>query len=228
MTFLFSEGRLNYHIMRKQVLLTSIGRKWVALLLILGASYGSTAQPTISGPQCILPGTTYHYIITGNWNSLSTVTVCVTGGKLVSGSACSPANGIAGQVFVVWKDTSFRKVDVSGSAGNASLLVTGTTNLNGGKIQDTDRVQIYVANTTLYTFHCSDAQGGSCSPRYSYQWQRSNNALNWTDIPLAIGGSLQFSGTIMVNTFFRRVTFDARSTSIAYSDNAQLTVPFNH
>jgi len=200
-----------------------------AIVLLIFAGYDvSTAQPSITGPRCILPGTTYHYLLTGNWNTPANVKVCVTGGRLLSGGACTPDSLHPSQVFVIWNDTaSTREITVSSSAGNARVTVFATANLSGGKLQDADRVQAYGNDSTsLFTFHCSDASGGSCSPQYFYKWQRSDNALNWTDIPGATGRDLQWAGNITVNTFFRRVTVEGNSTSIAYSDNAILTVNF--
>ena len=207
----------------------SIRRISVITLLILAGYNISTAQLSITGAQCILPGTTYPYVLRGKWNSSPTVKLCITGGHLVSGDVCTPDSLHSNQVFVVWSDTAaIRQITVTSPVGNASMTVVATTTLWGGKLQDADKVQTYGGDSTaLFTFHCPDASGGSCSPNYFYKWQRSDNALNWTDIPGATGRDLQWTGNILVNTFFRRITVEGNSTSIAYSDNAVLTVNFN-
>src|SRR6185312_16788308 len=62
-----------------------------------------------------------------------------------------------------------------------------------------------------YTFHCSEVTGGACDPNYLYQWQLSENRMNWADIEGAVGKNLQFSKAVLVSTYFRRVTIEARS-----------------
>lgn len=207
----------------------SIRRIGVTTLLILAGYTISTAQLSITGAQCILPGTTYPYLLTGSRNSPADVKVCITGGRLASGDVCTQDSLHPNQVFVIWDDTAtVRNIMVSSSAGNASMTVVATSTLTGGKLQDADRAQTYGGDSTaLFTFRCTDASGGSCSPNYFYKWQRSDNALNWADIPGATGKDLQWAGNVKVNTFFRRTTVEGNSTSIAYSDNAVLTVNFN-
>jgi len=203
--------------------------KKVLLLLFIAVTaiaYNLTAQVTVSGPQCIIPGITYQYIISGNWNASSAIKVCLRGGKLASGERCTPDSERPTSVFVVWNDTSFRKLDVTSSLGNTSLVAQATTGLKGGGINEGDKVKIYDSTITTYTFHCGVAKGGSCVPSYSYQWQRSDDRLNWVNIINATGKDLQFSASIKVNTFFRRVTTETNSNTVVYSDTGILAMPF--
>jgi hypothetical protein len=211
--------------MLKQTLLNLMKRNYPVILLLM-AGYNGIAQTSISGPDCIIPGTTYQYMINGNWDSNSSMRVCVTGGKLSTGSNCSPQNAVTYMVFVIWNDSVNRKIEVASSSGNASLVVSGTTELSGGQVVGNDQVQTYNKNQAEYIFHCKDSRGGSCTPTYDYQWQRSDNGLNWINIEGAKGKDLFFSGNILCNTFFRRVTNETRSNSIAYSDQAILAVNF--
>lgn len=203
-------------------------KKNLLLLSIAFTAFGNSikAQVSVSGPQCIIQGITYQYTINGNWNNSSTVKVCLTGGRLLSGEKCSPDSMKATSVFVVWSDTSYRKLDVTSSSGNTSIIVLATTDLKGGGINESDRVKVYDSTVNSYTFHCQVASGGSCTPVYSYQWQKSEDALNWTNISSATGKDLHFSGSIIVNTFFRRVTMETNSNTVAYSDTGILAVPF--
>lgn len=203
-------------------------RKTLLLLLVAFAvtGYHLNAQVSISGPQCIIPGITYQYIINGNWNNSSVIKVCLTGGKLISSERCTPDSVRATSVFVIWNDTSYRKLDVTSSLGNTSIIVLATTDLKGGRIDEDDKVKLYDSTISSYSFHCGVASGGSCTPNYSYQWQKSEDGLNWVNINNATGKDLQFSGSIIVNTFFRRVTTETNSNTVAYSETGILAVPF--
>jgi hypothetical protein len=212
--------RKNFYKARKTLLFLFV------VVAFTATSKKLTAQVTVSGPQCIIPGITYQYIINGNWNAFSTIKVCLRGGKLASGERCTSDNERPTSVFVIWNDTSFRKLDVTSSLGNTSLVTQATTNLKGGGINEGDRVKLYDSTITSYTFHCGVAKGGSCVPSYSYQWQRSDDGLNWTNISNATGKDLQFLERIIVNTFFRRVTTETNSNTVVYSDTGILAVPF--
>jgi hypothetical protein len=198
------------------------------LLIALISKQGNLiGQITVTGPTCIIPGITYQYMVNGNWTSSSTMRACVTGGKLSTGERCTLLGSISTTLFVVWSDTSFKKLELTSSLGNANLTPVATTVLKGGRITDKDKVQTYDSTVTNFTFHCEVARGGSCNSNYSYQWQKSDDGLNWTNINGAIDKNLQFSERIWVNTFFRRVTVEANSNTIAYSDAGVLTIVFN-
>ena len=190
--------------------------------------YSGTSQISISGPVCVIPGRTYQYIVHANWPPSSTMSTCITGGKLLSGNECTPGGALSNMMFVIWDSASVnpRKVGLTSSLGNIDYAVTGTTELNGGVINDSDKVQVYDTARMNYLFRCTTASGGDCSPIYSYQWQQSINRLSWTDINGATNNDLQFSGTIQGNTFFRRVTTETNSNIVAYSEVAMLTFVF--
>lgn len=193
--------------------------------LFITACYNSPAQPGISGPACIIPGTNYQYTITGR--SDSTTRVCITGGTLSIEDTCIRVSNFPHTLFVKWKDEAAnRKIAVTSSLGNTSLIVSRAYVLKGGYIEDSDKVQHFSTAQPTHIFHCQAATGGSCSPDYRYKWQISDNALNWIDIQGAVTRDLTFSGNISGNTFFRRVTTDIRSNTIAYSDFAQLNLVF--
>jgi hypothetical protein len=197
-----------------------------ALFTLIG--YSGIAQPGINGAGCIIPGTTYEYMITGQWDSSSSARLCITGGILNSGDSCISLQTSPAMVLVIWNDSvADRKIEVTSDLGNASLIVTGTIELTGGVVDDSDEVQIFDADQLTYTFHCATPTGGSCDPHYTYQWQRSTTQLNWTNVQGATGKDLEYSGTITACTFFRRVTKETQSNIVAYSDSGQLMIVYD-
>lgn len=201
--------------------------KNAAGILLVLISVNGNAQVSISGPGCVIPGITYQYVINGNWNSNSSMSACVTGGSLAEGGSCkSSAGSVYTTVSVIWNDTAVMRLEIQSSAGNATLLAKRTDDLSGGTIIDDDKVKVFDSTITTYGFHCDSASGGACVPNYQYQWQRSDNELNWTNITGATGKDLVFTGSVLVNTYFRRVTTESGSRTIAYSDHALLVKEF--
>lgn len=196
--------------------------------LLTTAGYFAVAQPGINGASCIIPGTIYEYKVTGHWDPLSNTRLCVTGGALKSGDSCISLQASPSMVLVIWNDNVVeRKITLTSALGATSFMVTGTTELNGGVVDDSDKVQVFHPGQVSYTFHCAIAKGGSCSPDYTYQWQSSTNQVNWTNIQGATGKDLRYSGAITTSTFFRRVTEEKLSNIVAYSDSGQLMIVYN-
>jgi hypothetical protein len=212
--------------MLKQILQKLTKVLYLSVLFVM-TGYYCVAQPGINGAACIMPGTTYQYLITGHWDSLSNTHLCIKGGILTSGDSCIFLKTSPSMVLVIWTDSvADRKIAVTSDLGNASLMVTGTTELNGGLVDGSNKVNIFKADQLDYTFHCAVATGGSCDPNYTYQWQSSTNQLNWTNIQGATGKDLKYSGPITASTFFRRVTIETHSNIVAYSDAGQLMIVF--
>lgn len=198
----------------------------VLLFGMLQLSRGAAAQLSISGPQCIIPGRSGQYIVSGNWGPDSWMKLCVRGGRLENGQQCYVSGAMMNTFFITWVDTSSYRLELSSSLGNITLELKSTTELGGGAMNEDDRIKICDSAVTDYTFRCASATGGSCNPVYTYQWQRSENGLNWTNIAGANMQDLIFNGTVLVNTYFRRVTTESGSNTIAYSDQALLAVNF--
>lgn len=196
----------------------------LALFFVAGKS---TAQINITGPVCAVPNITYQYIIKGDWTDSLAVQACLTGGKFSTGETClSGAGNKMSVLSVIWSDTSFMKIVITSSNGNSTLVIKPTTNLYGGMINENDNVQVYDSTAKGYNFHCEYPSGGSCNPVYTYQWQKSENAVNWVDIKGAAAKDLFFTDKILVNTYFRRVTLEKNSSSVAYSNQGLLVVVF--
>lgn len=212
--------------MTKRIFYNVIKTICLTALYTMKGNFG-IAQPAINGASCIIPGTTYEYTITGQWDSSSNAHLCINGGLLNSRDSCTALQTSPSMVLLTWNDSATeRKIEVTSDLGNARLVVIGTTELNGGVIDDTDEVQIFSNDQVTYTFHCAVATGGSCVPNYIYQWQSSYNQLNWTNIQDATAKDLQYSGTITASTYFRRVTIETHSNILAYSDAGQLMLTY--
>lgn len=183
-------------------------------------------QVSISGPVCVIPGTPYQYVINGQWSDSSYMRICVIGGKLNNGETCTAQGTILSDVIVVWNDTSMHHLEFNSSSGNIKLELQSTKELAGGLINAIDRVRIFDSAVAEYSFQCSPATGGTCAPIYIYQWQKSENGLNWVDITGANEENLLFREAVKVNTYFRRVVEERGSATIAYSDAGLLSIDF--
>ena len=201
----------------------------VCLLLaasLLMAARPANAQPILSGPTCVLPGTTYQYLIQGTWDSSSTMQICVNGGTIVPLNASCSGNGSpVSAILVIWSTgDSAPSINVTSSKGNPSLIVTPTTPLQAGTILDSSKTQSIGFDSAAPTIYCGPDSGGSCNPVYVHQWQQSQDQVNWTDITNATGQNLMLVPAQHQTIFFRRKTTETVSGSIAYSGAAAVMV----
>lgn len=190
------------------------------MLVLMGQS-----QVTVTGPICVVPGTTYQYVLSGKWETKSWMRVCVSGGIINQGNSCTDS-AVRSSVFITWTDTANLQLSIQSSSGSLFLRPAATKDLQGGMIDDSDKMQVADTGSRTYLIRCEGARGGSCVPQYLYQWQRSEDGLHWQNIEGGIDRNLSFTGTIKVNTFFRRVTNESASGMTAYSDCALLEVQF--
>lgn len=181
------------------------------------------SQVSISGPVCVIPETTYLYTIQGNWDSVSKMKVCLTGGTIkdsASKTSCSHYGKPISTVLVVWDSGTAGAIVVNSSKGRSTLKVIITSKLSAGLIDEHARSQSLHHDKVPLTITCSAAKGGSCNPAYRYQWQQSLNAVSWSDIPEAAGLHLDFSAMPDQTTFYRRKVTETNSGTIGYSDIA--------
>jgi hypothetical protein len=209
--------------MMKQLLLQSMAKNCLTAILLL-VGYSSIGQISINGSRCVIPGITYEYSVNGRRDSLTSMSICITGGKLKDGTACSPAGVITNFVFVVWDSAGNHQLNVTSSAGNSTLSVNVTKELNGGHLNETDRFQFYDKNKVSHLFRCQEASGGSCSASNLYQWQQSDDGIKWTFVERGSDKNLKFSRKITASIFFRRKVTEMHSNTVAYSDIAMLTM----
>jgi hypothetical protein len=201
---------------------------FIIISMFLAMGIKSAAQVTINGSTCVVPGTVYQYTISGSWDSVSTMQVCVTGGAFVDsgmGSKCTHKAYPLASVMVIWSTTTSSSLSIQSSLGNATLNVNVTSPLLAGTIDPLSKVQsFYDTLSTPSVIHCSLEKGGSCSPSYSYQWQESFDGLIWRDISGSTSQHLLFSNAVKQASFFRRKVTETTSNTIGYSDMAVVNV----
>jgi len=197
-----------------------------ALLLFITLSH-AYAQVTVTGPTCVVPNTVYQYQISGNWDSTSTLQVCLNGGVIADSlgtNTCSPNAYPISFILVNWNNSGSAFLTITSSGGNATFAVTVVNPLTPGSIDSSVQNQSINYGSQPATISCSLDSGGSCSPSYSYQWQQSQDMLGWSDISGATAQNLSFDSAISTSTFFRRKVTESTSGSIAYSNVAVVTV----
>src|SRR5689334_3319911 len=192
------------------------------------------SQPGFSGPTCVLPGVIYQYKIVDA--SASTVQmntlVCLHGGSIVDRDGnhlndCTASTEPLATVLVMWNDTTTGSITISTSEGNKSLNVNITSPLQAGIVDSLTKQQNFSDTTSIPSaITCSAAQGGSCSPNYSYQWQQSIDVMIWTDIAGSTGKDLSFSSAAKQTLYYRTKITETNSGTIGYSDVASINISF--
>lgn len=200
------------------------GKHALMIALAFVTTYPLAAQPSVNGAQCIIPGITYQYNIQYNEADAAATKLCVTGGTLVNGSTCTPDSASPSVIFITWKDTAQHRINVLSPGGNTSFSVRATTALTGGLLVDSKKTQLYDSIIAQYIFLCQPATGGSCTPNYVYQWQKSQDGLTWADMENATGRDLVFAAQVTSSIYFRRVTTETQSNTIAYSETGAVLV----
>ena len=196
------------------------------LIFALLASYPLFAQVSVTGPDCVIPGLIYQYNISGNWDSAATMSVCITGGVLSENNAsCTPNGAPLPFIRVLWNEnTPLGKITLRSSKGIATVSVSITTVLQPGSIDKSFRTQTVSANLVPSGITCAAPSGGGCSIAYQYQWQQSNDQVNWSNIPGATSKDLIFSNVAQQTGYYRRKTIHTVSGNIEYSDIAAVAV----
>lgn len=188
----------------------------------------SFSQIVISGSTCVVPGTIYQYVVSGN-DSTSSVQVCIAGGKFAdssNGNTCTSFTRSLRKLIVVWDDSNadHGSLSLNSTVGNASIAVRFTSKLVAGSIDSTAKVQLINWKTVPAPIRCSMDSGGSCSASYNHQWQWSPDVVNWIDIPAATGENLTIDSALTQSKFYRRKVTELNSGSVAYSDPASVLV----
>ena len=203
----------------------SIKRRFLFLVLAIGIIFPAAAQVTISGPTCVIPGTTYMYTMQGI-TTTSAISICVSGGVVAdAGLNCISGTGIT-YFKVNWSGgISNGSLTVNSSSGDASLETSITFPLTGGLLDSSSKIQFLDTLTAPAQILCSAATGGSCTAPTSYQWQQSDDDEIWLDIDNATGQNLSIAGPLKHNTFYRRKVSEAGTTT--YSDIALVIIIYN-
>ena len=195
-------------------------------LFLMTGCFVANGQPTLTGPTCVVPGTTYQYLINGQWDSASTMQVCATGASFVPLNASCTKNGAPlASVLLVWQPgITSAKLTLTSTKGNASLAISITTPLKAGVIVTENRLQAIAFGGVPTVIQCSVDSGGSCSPVYAHQWQQSLDQTSWTNVQGATGPNLVVGPTQQRTIFFRRKTVETQSGTEAYSNVAAVQV----
>lgn len=198
-------------------------------LLFLTGTLELRAQGSVKGPTCVVADQTYHYQIADVWASDSTVQVCVTGGKLMPGAVACMAAGPQTPIRIAWnKGTSAGRIQVTAKGQTFSLECTTTSFLQGGVIPSAAAQQLVDSAASPAPLNCSPATGGDCLAAYVYQWEQSDDRINWQPITGATGAVFQFSSPVNSARFFRRKVTDSLSHSEAYSNTAAIFIKENN
>jgi hypothetical protein len=203
-------------------------KTYLLIFTILLCYVSGFSQVSLTGPTCVVPGITYQYRIQGNWDSTSTMQVCLSNGVIADStgsSTCTPAAGAPlSTVLVIWSPGSNGSLSLKSKKGNSSISVKITSGLFAGGIDSVFLLQRIFKDSIPTSINCSPAGGGSCNPVYSYQWQQSLNNVSWSDIVGATGPNLSFGASVSQTTFFRRKVTETASGSISYSNAAVVDV----
>jgi hypothetical protein len=203
-----------------------------AIIILVMISQSVRAQTSITGPDCVVPGFVYHYIISGAWDSTSNMQLCVTGGSFKSNDStlhnCTKKGGAPlGSVLIVWNNPGTGSLSVSSALGNFSFNVTVVLPMHPGLIDTASKYQKIGYGTIPSAIVCSNDMGGNCTPIFSNQWQQSSDKVSWINISGSTGKIFQ-PGPLTVSTFFRRRVTEKNSGTIDYSDIAEVDVLFKN
>src|SRR5260221_14621583 len=107
------------------------------LISLFFCGFLSFGQVTISGPTCVIPGTVYLYDIGANWDSASSMQLCINGGIIADSAgntSCSGNGAPVSSVKVIWNDLANASINITSSKGNASFNINITDTLKAGSI----------------------------------------------------------------------------------------------
>ena len=201
--------------------------KYLIQIFILGFGLNLqvNGQVYITGPTCVIPGTTYLYNFQGKWDSSPIGQLCISGGLITdSGKSCVYKTDFS-YTKINWNNNiTTGTIQISSPAGKATLNVNITTPLNPGTLDSTIKFQSLDTLNIPSIILCSYAKGGSCSPAFSYQWQQSDNNVKWIDLSGATGQHLKLNSPLKQTMYYRRKVLDSRSGSVGYSEMAMIEI----
>jgi hypothetical protein len=198
-------------------------------LTVFSWSLTAVAQPMLSGAVCVHPGVPYQYLVKGQWDSASTMQVCVNGAVILGSTgpsaACTTNGAPVAAVSVTWNTgVGSGSLSLTSTSGNTTLNVTISKLLQGGVIDSLSGMQSVGYNLAPGDIHCGPDSGGACKPVYVHQWQSSPDNIHWVDITGATGQNLSGIPAQKQTIFYRRKTVETVSSDIAYSNSAEVMV----
>ena len=198
-------------------------RNIIAVAIFL-TSYAAQSQITILGPVCATPGSEYHYIVTLSNPTSSAYQVCVQGGIIKDAPATCVSQFSSSVIKIIWNNVATGSITVSSGAGNQIRSINITSDLQPGEINQGSLQQVIEKGSVPDTLKCSVARKGSCSPVYIYQWQQSQNKIEWEDITYATSKNMKFTTTVSEPKYYRRKVTETNSGTIKFSGVASVYI----
>lgn len=198
------------------------------LLLTVMKGY---AQVGIGGSTTVLRGNSYYYYATynglGSYPYSGSYYWSISGGYVTGQSGVTSksgtVSGYAGDITinVTWNTASSAgSLYLSINLGSKTINITVVAPLNAGTISLSPP---YINWGATATFTQTPASGGGTSPTYSYQWQKSTDAVSWTDISGATVVNYT-TDTLQTSRYFRRKVTETQSYTTAYTNTATVNV----
>ena len=203
----------------QRVMLT---RKVLFLTILFLISERSIGQVSISGPTCVVAGSSYNYSVSGNYDPTATIEWCLSsngsvlqvyGSNPTSNGNCKSAVG-GNYMAMTWNTSGSGTVYVTTSAGTANLNVTIVNALDAGTVSNPTHNIPY--NTIPSTINCPVAQFGACNPGFTYRWQSSTDGVTWSNM-VQTSQNLTVTSPLLITTYFRRMVTEVHTNTIGYS-----------
>jgi len=186
----------------------------------------------MDGPTCTQVGQTYLYMAHNYTNGVTSTHWTVSGG-IITNCNCTDwniPNLKAYAINVTWTSAStsnFVTLSTTGPTSFNQVIVTTVNPLGAGAISNPTQNKNY--NSIPDDINCSVAVDGYCSPTYAYQWQRSSDNVNFSDIltsemPSATSQNLHFITGLTQTTYYRRKVTETHGPTIAYSNTATVLI----
>ncbi|MFT3855871.1 MAG: DUF6443 domain-containing protein [Ilumatobacteraceae bacterium] len=194
---------------------------YVSLLLAaIGSGIDSVHAQTITGPTCVIAGTSYSYTYTG---PTSLYYYSLTNGVNAANNATGGSvSSSPFTISIIWSGTTTGTFTVKQPfTTGTSLSVNVVKTLTPGTISNPAQFINY--NTVPATINCGLPTGASCSGVYTSQWQQSTNNSTWASIAGATSQNISFSTALTQTMYYRRR--DSSAVGVAGNSNtATVTV----
>lgn len=211
--------------MRKQY--TSMIKKLAisfSLLFILGKA--GFSQIYIGGTNCAQINTEYTYYLAGSYNWNDYIQWTISGGVSVNTNTGLDGGTGMNSIRIRFHSGS-AYITASTSSGDYTYFnVEMFSPLSPGAISS-NVSQTIDYNTAPSAINAYAASYGSCNPIHNYQWQKSTDGINWSDISGKTGLNISFSypaDAVQQTTYYRRRVYESYSGSTAYTNNATVFV----
>ncbi len=174
---------------------------------------------TFSGPTCVVPNVVYQYTAI-NWTNTS-MEWCITGGTILDYGSCRTQTPYP-QVYVKFTGGP-ASVKLSANQLSYTLNITVANALIPGDVSPAVQT-INWGQPGSQSILCSQAQNGSCTPSHTYQWQKSESSVGFTDIVGATSQNLVLTSGPSNTTYYHRRVIVSPEGTVGYSDTAIIIV----